>query len=314
MTGETGRLRTIGELARLTGLTVKTIRFWSDGGLVPPDGRTPTGYRLYGEAALVRLGLVRTLRDLGVDLATIRRVLDREASVGEVAGAHAAALDVRIRELQRQRAVLHRVAGRGSVTAEEIELMHRLAQLSAAERRRLVNDFIDETFAGLDLGPDFLPMLRRAMPDLPDEPAQEQVDAWVELAELTQDPDFRASVRRAAIDQAQAAAEAGEPSPDAQEAMVALMRDRVEPAVGAGIAPDSTEGRPIVEEVAGAWARTTGRPDGPEFRSWLADRLEASSDARYERYWQLLAVINGWEQTSGLTAAGRWLLAGLRAG
>ncbi|HYZ02104.1 MAG TPA: MerR family transcriptional regulator [Candidatus Binatia bacterium] len=313
MTGESG-LRTIGELARLTGLTVKTIRFWSDAGLVPPDGRTPTGYRLYGEAALVRLGLVRTLRDLGVDVATIRRVLKREASVAEVAGAHAAALDVRIRELQRQRAVLHRVAGKGTVTAEEIELMHRLAQLSDAERRRLVSDFIDETFAGLDLGPDFLPMLRRAMPDLPDEPAQEQVDAWVELAELTQDPDFRASVRRAAIDQTRAIGEAGQPSPEVQEAMVALMRDRVEPAAEAGIPPGSSEARPIVEEVAAAWARHTGRPDGPEFRAWLADRLEASSDSRYERYWQLLAVINGWEQTSGLTAAARWLLVGLRAG
>lgn len=37
----------IGELARLTGLQVKTIRFWSDEGLVPPDGRTPASYRLY---------------------------------------------------------------------------------------------------------------------------------------------------------------------------------------------------------------------------------------------------------------------------
>jgi DNA-binding transcriptional MerR regulator len=313
MTGET-RLQTIGELARLTGLTVKTIRFWSDAGLVPPDGRTPTGYRLYGETAALRLGLVRTLRDLGVDLATIRRVLEREASVAEVAGVHAAALDVRIRELQRQRAVLHRVAGRGTVTAEEIELMHRLAQLSGAERRRLVNDFIDETFAGLDLGPDFLPMLRGAMPDLPDEPAQEQVDAWVELAELTQDPDFRTSLRRAAIDQAQAHAEAGQPDPEAQEATVALLRDRVGAAADAGIPPDSAEGRKIVDEVAAEWARHVGRTDGPEFRAWLADRIEASGDRRYERYWELLAVINGWERAPGIMTAAQWLLAGLRAG
>lgn len=34
-------LLTIGELARLTGLTVKTIRYWSDEGLVPPTDRTP---------------------------------------------------------------------------------------------------------------------------------------------------------------------------------------------------------------------------------------------------------------------------------
>ncbi len=66
-----GALVTIGELARLAGLTVKTVRFWSDEGLVPPADRTRAGYRLYGPEALVRLGLVRPLRDLGVDLPAI---------------------------------------------------------------------------------------------------------------------------------------------------------------------------------------------------------------------------------------------------
>ena len=45
-------------------------------------------------------------------------------------------------------------------------------------------------------------MLRSAMPELPDDPSPEQVDAWVELAELVQDPDFKASVRRMAEHQA----------------------------------------------------------------------------------------------------------------
>ncbi len=38
-----GTLMTIGDLARLTGLTVKTVRFWSDEGLLPPADRTPAG-------------------------------------------------------------------------------------------------------------------------------------------------------------------------------------------------------------------------------------------------------------------------------
>jgi DNA-binding transcriptional MerR regulator len=80
----------IGELSRLTGLPVRTIRFWSDEGLVPPEGRTPAGYRLYGPDALVRLGLVRTLRELGVDHAAIRKVLRRELTIADVAAAHAA--------------------------------------------------------------------------------------------------------------------------------------------------------------------------------------------------------------------------------
>ncbi len=45
MDGET--LYSIGELARRTGLTVKTIRFYSDRRTVAPTDRSPVGYRLY---------------------------------------------------------------------------------------------------------------------------------------------------------------------------------------------------------------------------------------------------------------------------
>lgn len=38
---------TIGELARTTGLTVRTIRYWSDEGALPPVTRSSGGYRLY---------------------------------------------------------------------------------------------------------------------------------------------------------------------------------------------------------------------------------------------------------------------------
>jgi hypothetical protein len=41
-------------------------------------------------------------------------------------------------------------------------------------------------------------MLRTATPDLPDEPTTEQVEAWIELAELVPDADFAASIRRMA--------------------------------------------------------------------------------------------------------------------
>ncbi|MFG1952645.1 MerR family transcriptional regulator [Micromonospora sp. NPDC048830] len=90
-------LYAIGQLARRTGLTVRTIRFWSDLGLLPPTTRTSGGYRLYDAAAVARLDLLRTLRDLGIGLDAARRILDRQASVADVAGAHVRALDAEIR-------------------------------------------------------------------------------------------------------------------------------------------------------------------------------------------------------------------------
>ena len=304
---------TIGELARRTGLPVKTIRFWSDEGLVPPVDRTPAGYRRYDRHAQLRLGLVRTLRELDLDLPAIRRVLDREVTLPEVADAHASALAVRIRALQLHRSVLQAVADRGTATSEEIRTMHKLAQLSDAERRRLVEDFIDDTFSDLDLGPDFLPMMRSAMPDLPQEPTQQQLDAWIELAELVQDSDFRASLRRAAVEQARAVAEVGQPSPEDATAMTDLLRERVGQATEAGISPESERARPIVDELAAAYARHTGKTDGPEFRSWLVGLFESAHDPRYERYWQLLAVINGQPVPEGVTASAQWLMTALQS-
>ena len=302
----------IGELSRRTGLPVKTIRYWSDEGLVPPADRTPAGHRLYGAESQVRLGLVRTLRELGIDLPAVRRVLQREVAVPDVAAAHAEALEVRIRSLRLHQAVLRAVADHRTATPEEIALMNRLAQLSRTERHDLIHEFIDNTFGDLDLGPDFLPMMRAAMPELPDDPSQEQVRAWVELAELVQDGDFRATVRRAATAQARAVAEVGQPDVQDHEAMVVLLRDRVAAAEATGVQPGSAAARPVVDELVAAYARHTGQQDSPEFRTWLLDLLEASHDRRYERYWQLLAVINGWPLTEAVTPAAEWFVSALR--
>ncbi|WP_425567921.1 MerR family transcriptional regulator, partial [Plantactinospora mayteni] len=90
---EREELLTIGALGRRTGLPVRTIRFWSDIGVAPPVGRSTSGYRLYDAGAVARLELVRTLRDLGFDLETVRRVLASGTTVREVAATHLRALD-----------------------------------------------------------------------------------------------------------------------------------------------------------------------------------------------------------------------------
>lgn len=308
-----GEFLTIGEVARAAGLSAKTVRFWSDQGLVPPAGRTPAGYRLYGPDALARLGLVRTLRDLGVPLADVRNVLDRKITIGEVAALHAAALEVQVRTLRLHQAVLRAVARRGITSAEEFQLMHRLANLSAAERRRMVTDFIDDTFAGIDVSPGFLTMMRGAMPDLPDEPTREQIDAWVELAELVHDPGFRSRLRQTATTFARARADAAEPGQEASQALAVVLREKAGAAADAQIGPGSAQARPIADDLAAAYARHFGRPDGPEFRAWLLEQLEAGSDQRYERYWQLLGVINGWPAQPPVTPAAAWLAAALRS-
>ncbi len=115
-------LFTIGELARATGLTVRTIRYWSDEGVLHPVTRSSGGYRLYDAESVARLELIRTLRELGLCLDDVRKVLSGEKDVASVAAMHVAALDAQIRSLKVTRAVLSTVARRGS-TAEEMTLM-----------------------------------------------------------------------------------------------------------------------------------------------------------------------------------------------
>ena len=88
------------------------------------------------------LDLVRTLRELGVDLPVIRKVVHRELPLPAVAAAHAEALDVQIQVLRLRRAVLTAVVRRGPAP-EEMDLMHKLARLSEDERQRLIGDFLD---------------------------------------------------------------------------------------------------------------------------------------------------------------------------
>ena len=191
-----GSLLTIGELARRVGVPVRTIRFWSDSGLVPPALRTDGDRRLYDAACVARLELVTTLRELGVSVADVRRVLDGQVTAAQVAAVHLEALDTEIRALRLRRAVVTAVVKR-SAGGEEMGMISKLARLSAAERRQVIDDFTAEVFRGLDPSPARFARWAAA-PDLPDDPSAEQVEAWVDLAELVADRGFREQVRQVA--------------------------------------------------------------------------------------------------------------------
>ena len=145
---ESAELYTIGQAARRVGVPARTIRFWCDSGVLPPAMRSAGGYRRYDAAAIARLALVRTLRDLGLGLDDIREALEGRKSVAELASVHVSALDAQIRVLRLRRAVLRALAARGS-DIEEAKQMNDLARLSAQERQQIIDEFVDRTFAGL---------------------------------------------------------------------------------------------------------------------------------------------------------------------
>ena len=70
-----GETLTVGALARRTGLSVRTLRYYDDIGLLRPARRTESGYRLYSIAELMRLHQIVLLRSVGLSLAEIGRSL-----------------------------------------------------------------------------------------------------------------------------------------------------------------------------------------------------------------------------------------------
>jgi DNA-binding transcriptional MerR regulator len=300
MTDDGTGLLTIGELARATGLSVRTIRYWSDEGALPPVARSAGGYRLYDAGSVARLELVRTLRELGLGLTDVRRVLTGETTIARVAAAHVAALDAQIRSLKVTRAVLSTVARRGS-TAEEMTLMNKLARLSTAERRRIIDDFMAEVFDGIDTAdPDIRRRLRFAAADLPDDPTPEQVDAWVELAELIQDPEFRATMRR------MIEFNAADRGPDVPSGSSLWFMSRLVRLAGGalegGIAPDAPRAAGILRELI-----------GDADSAAVLERLAAATDVRLARYRELSAIVNGLEPPSSYEEEFRWVVAALES-
>ncbi|NIK60141.1 MerR family transcriptional regulator [Kribbella shirazensis] len=224
----------IGAVARLAGVSVKTVRHYSDLGLLT-SRRTAAGHRRYDDAAVGRLRLIRTLRALDLDLPTIHAVLREERSLAEVAAAHAEALAIQLRTLQRQHALLTVLARH-----PELEDLHIMTEQSEQERRALIADFLDTTLGGTD------PAIRQNLtPVLADDPDPAQVEAWLELTELLSSETFRTSVRRL---------------------------------------------------VTGYHALAGDDPlrADPELRGRLIELRRTEGGPRWQRYLELVAVVNGW--------------------
>ncbi|HEU4515447.1 MAG TPA: MerR family transcriptional regulator [Nocardioidaceae bacterium] len=104
----------IGEVAEQTGLSLRTIRYYEEVGLVTPSARTSGGFRLYSETDLARLRLVRRMKPLEFSLEEMRRVLgvldgleadtdgaERDGLVDQLTGYRQAA-DARVGALREQ--------------------------------------------------------------------------------------------------------------------------------------------------------------------------------------------------------------------
>ncbi len=83
---------TVGELSRVTGITVRALRYYDEIGLVRPSQRTDAGYRLYDERDVLRLQQVLMFRELGVALHEIATAIEQATDRGALLRKHRDAL------------------------------------------------------------------------------------------------------------------------------------------------------------------------------------------------------------------------------
>ena len=101
--------RSVGEVARLAGVTVRTLHHYDEVGLLRPSGRSAAGYRVYGDDDLVRLQHILGYRELGFALDAIAGILDDPEldPVDHLRQQHALVMD-RIGRLQQQLAAIEK--------------------------------------------------------------------------------------------------------------------------------------------------------------------------------------------------------------
>src|SRR5579871_645150 len=133
----------VGELARRTGLTVRTLHHYDAIGLLKPSLHTESGHRLYTAADVARLQQVFSLRQLGLSLEEVRDCLNRaDFSPQKVIRLHLARLREQIegqrRLCERLEALAAHLGAAEEVSADEflstIEVMTAMEQLYTPEQ------------------------------------------------------------------------------------------------------------------------------------------------------------------------------------
>lgn len=119
----------IGEVTARTGLSLRTVRYYEEVGLVVPSGRTDGGFRLYTEADLARLLVVKVLKPLNFTLEEMRDLLETKDRLS----------DPTIDDAQRAR-LAERLAAYADRATDRCAVLR--ARLEAAEA--FVHDLRDE--------------------------------------------------------------------------------------------------------------------------------------------------------------------------
>lgn len=297
----------IGAVAARAGVSVQTLRHYDAIGLLRPSAVRPSGYRRYSEADCLRLDRIRVLREAGFDLATIAVLLDREASPRAALQLQLDAMEAQLRGLAWQRTVLRAVlAGDERSLLPRLQRLQVRARLGRLERERFLAEQLGAVYARRQVDPR---VWAAAVEDLPETLDEDQLEAWLEMAELVTDPEFQACLRR----QLRPIGGGRLPAPReqaARAAVTALLTDAVA-AVRTGPRDGSPQAQALVRRHLRRIAKALGLRDAAGAGRWLVRYLRATTHAKVDRYWACVARLKGWPPDPARARGPAWVLAAI---
>ncbi|MBA4501642.1 heavy metal-responsive transcriptional regulator [Marinobacterium marinum] len=99
----------IGELARHSGLSVETLRYYERRGLIPPPDRLPSGYRVFPHSTLKRLAFIKRCKSLGFTLDETLELMQLQLHPEQESVAVKQRVDERINEIEQRINDLQRI-------------------------------------------------------------------------------------------------------------------------------------------------------------------------------------------------------------
>lgn len=293
------KMHTIGDLSRMSGISVRRIRFYSDKGLLPPTTRTFSNYRVYTDADVARLDLIRALREAGISLAAIRKILSRHLSLKEVLAMRLETLEAEIASRGRIAAVLRATLKIDQPTETDLRRLWTMTILSQTQMRSMMERFYDKVAVNADMGEDWKrQMIEASLPELPDNPTAGQIDAWNEITAMITDENFLAKMQADT-----ATMWNGEFDPDAYAEAANSILAQVKAAIDEGKDPLSPIGVAIAREWLQKSAKAMRREPDRAFLEWHLDQY-GKHHARSARYQELLAILRGEEP--GARSGNEW--------
>ncbi len=152
---------TVGQLAKLAGVTTRTLRYYDRIGLLQPKAKSGAGYRVYGEKQVDRLQQILFYREMGVELGAVTRIMDAPSfEQAEALQSHLNALQARRARLDALIETVERTmaARKGEITMTDEEKFAAFKQgmidenerkYGAEVRARYGDDAADESNAKL---------------------------------------------------------------------------------------------------------------------------------------------------------------------